>query len=77
MNLSAIVTRLFTVLLAAVVVGGAFTFDAEARRLGGGKSMGRQSSNVTQRQATPPAAAPAQPGQGAAAAGATGAAGAG
>lgn len=37
--------------------------DAEARRLGGGKSMGRQSSNVTQRQATPPAAAPGQPGQ--------------
>lgn len=29
---------------------------AEAKRLGGGGSMGRQSSNVTQRQATPPAA---------------------
>src|SRR3546814_3485290 len=34
------------------------SFDAEARRMGGGKSFGRQSSNITQqRQAvTPPAA---------------------
>ena len=32
--------------------------DAEAKRLGGGKSMGQQSSNVTQREATKPAAAP-------------------
>jgi predicted lipid-binding transport protein (Tim44 family) len=53
------------------------SFDAEARRMGGGKSFGRQSSNVTQqRQAvTPPAAAPntmsraAAPAAGAAAAG--------
>lgn len=29
--------------------------DAEARRMGSGGSIGRQSSNVTQRQATPPA----------------------
>lgn len=29
---------------------------AEAKRMGGGGSFGRQSSNVTQRQATPPAA---------------------
>ncbi len=35
--------------------------DADARRLGGGKSMGKQSSNVTQREAAPSApAAPAQ-----------------
>ncbi|OOG41166.1 Tim44 domain-containing protein [Polaromonas sp. A23] len=34
---------------------------AEAKRLGGGGSVGRQSSNVTQRQATPPAQAPAAP----------------
>lgn len=74
MKLKAIGSRLFTLLLAVVLVG-AFTFDAEARRMGGGKSMGRQSSNVTQRQATPPAA-PANPQQGTAAAGATGAAGA-
>jgi len=36
--------------------------DAEAKRMGGGKSVGQQSSNVTQRSATPPATpgAPAQ-----------------
>ena len=71
MKLSHIASRLFTLLLAVVLVG-VFTFDAEARRLGGGKSMGRQSSNVTQRQATPPQA-PANPSQSAATAGAAGA----
>lgn len=70
MKLSHLVSRLLTLLLAVVLIG-AFTFDAEARRLGGGKSMGRQSSNVTQRQATPPAA-PANPSQSAATAGAAG-----
>lgn len=35
---------------------------AEARRMGSGGSIGKQSSNVTQRQATPPAA-PARPAQ--------------
>ncbi len=35
--------------------------NAEAKRLGGGGSFGKQSSNVTQRQAAPPAAAPAAP----------------
>jgi predicted lipid-binding transport protein (Tim44 family) len=39
---------------------------AEAKRMGGGGSIGRQSSNVTQRQATPPAA-PANTGAAAAA----------
>ena len=39
--------------------------DADARRMGGGKSMGKQSSNVTQREAAPPAA-PAAPAQNAA-----------
>jgi predicted lipid-binding transport protein (Tim44 family) len=29
--------------------------DADAKRMGGGSSIGRQSGNVTQRQATPPA----------------------
>ena len=72
MKLSHIASRLFTLLLAVVLVG-VFTFDAEARRLGGGKSMGRQSSNVTQRQATPRAAAPGNPSQSAATAGAAGA----
>lgn len=44
-----------TVLLAAVLALGALDADA-ARRLGGGGSLGRQSSNVTQRYGTPPAA---------------------
>lgn len=70
MKFSHIVSSLFTLLL-AVLLTGAFSFEAEARRLGGGKSMGRQSSNVTQRQATPPAA-PAKPSQSAATAGAAG-----
>ncbi|MGJ7489256.1 Tim44 domain-containing protein [Variovorax sp. ZT4R33] len=39
--------------------------QADAARIGGGKSVGRQSGNVTQRQATPPAnqATPAAPAQ--------------
>lgn len=37
--------------------------DADARRMGGGKSFGRQSDNVTQRQSTPPAATPGAPAQ--------------
>src|SRR5665647_429258 len=36
--------------------------SADARRLGGGGSFGKQSSNVTQRQAAPPAAPAAAPG---------------
>ncbi len=37
------------------------SMDVEAKRLGGGGSFGKQSSNVTQRNATPPASgAPAQ-----------------
>lgn len=46
--------KLWTVLLAGVLAVGALDAEA-ARRLGGGGSVGRQSSNVTQRQATPPA----------------------
>ena len=51
------------VLLLAVV-----HLDADAKRMGGGKSMGRQSSNVTQREAAPAqapgnTAAPAQSAQ--------------
>jgi len=47
--------KLWSVVLVALL---ALThFDADARRLGGGKSFGRQSGNVTQREAarTPPA----------------------
>jgi predicted lipid-binding transport protein (Tim44 family) len=51
--------KLWTVLLAGVLALGALDAEA-ARRLGGGGSFGRQSPNVTQRQATPPAA-PAAP----------------
>jgi predicted lipid-binding transport protein (Tim44 family) len=40
----------------AVTMLLAYSPAAEAKRMGGGGSMGRQSSNVTQRQATPPAA---------------------
>ncbi len=68
----------FIAIAMLVVSAGAMlsvSFDAEARRAGGGKSFGRQSSNVTQqRQAvTPPAAnnmtRNAAPAAGAAAAG--------
>ena len=50
------------------VIAATFTLDAEAqRRLGGARNLGRQSPQVQQRQATPPAqppqqATPAQPG---------------
>ncbi len=46
----------WTALIAAFVL--LFSMQAEAARLGGGKSMGRQSGNVTQREAAP--AAPSQ-----------------
>ncbi|KAF1042439.1 Tim44 domain-containing protein [Xylophilus sp.] len=50
--------------LGAALLVGALALghlDAEAARLGGGRSVGRQSGNVMQRQATPPApAVPAQ-----------------
>jgi predicted lipid-binding transport protein (Tim44 family) len=61
-------------LLAATLVMLTVSFDAEARRFGGGRSFGRQSLNVTkQRQAvTPPAAGTAKAGTAGAAA-ATGA----
>ena len=52
--------KLWTVLLAGVLALGALDADA-ARRLGGGGSIGRQSSNVTQRQSTAPATTPTAP----------------
>ena len=52
------------ILVGALALG---SIQAEAARVGGGKSFGRQSSNVTQRQATPPAATPGAPAQNAAA----------
>jgi predicted lipid-binding transport protein (Tim44 family) len=53
----------------------AVSYDAQAKRMGGGSSIGRQSGNVMQRSATPPAAAPSSvPGRSAAAPAAAGAA---
>ena len=40
--------KLWSVVLVGVLTLG--SLDAEAKRLGGGSSMGRQSSNVTQRE---------------------------
>jgi len=54
--------KFWTVLLAAALALGAMDADA-ARRLGGGGSIGRQSSNVTQRQSAPPAVTPTAPTQ--------------
>ncbi len=58
--------KLWSVALSLVLALGAV--NVEAKRLGGGKSIGKQSSNVTQREAAPAApvaptqnAAPAQP----------------
>ena len=48
-------TKFWSLVLVMVLAFGSVDADA-ARRLGGGGSVGRQSSNVTQRQATPPAA---------------------
>ena len=50
--------KLWSVILVAML--SVVHLDADARRMGGGKSIGKQSSNVTQREAAPPAA-PAAP----------------
>jgi len=51
-----------TLFVVALTAAMAFTgADAEAKRMGGGKSVGKQSSNVTQREAAPAAAKPAAP----------------
>ncbi|WP_353234378.1 TIM44-like domain-containing protein [Diaphorobacter ruginosibacter] len=56
--------KLWSVVLVAMLV--LVHVDADAKRMGGGKSFGRQSSNVTQREAGGPGAAPAAPAQNAA-----------
>jgi len=55
------VNKFLTLMLAGVLTLGSLNAEA-ARRLGGGKSIGQQSSNVTQREAVRPQApvAPAQ-----------------
>ncbi|QNK75566.1 Tim44 domain-containing protein [Variovorax sp. PAMC28562] len=52
--------KVWTVLVAGALVLGSVQADA-ARLGGGGKSFGRQSGNVTQRQATVPATTPGSP----------------
>ncbi len=78
-------SSMFSRVLSALILVGAtvamttVSYDAYAKRLGGGGSSGRQSSNVMQRQATPPAGSPNQASNAAApaAAGATAGAAAG
>jgi predicted lipid-binding transport protein (Tim44 family) len=52
-------TKSILTLVAAVAVSLGLAFEVEAKRLGGGGSMGKQNSNVTQRQAPDRDAAPA------------------
>lgn len=66
-----LMSRILSIGVAVVAAIAIAAPEAEARRMGGGKSVGQQSSNVTQRSATPqqPAAAPqaaSRPTQGAA-----------
>ena len=49
--------RLWSLVLVMLLAFSSMDADA-ARRMGGGGSIGKQSGNVTQRQANPPAAAP-------------------
>lgn len=49
--------KFWSLVLVMLLAFGSMDADA-ARRMGGGGSIGRQSGNVTQRQATPPATAP-------------------
>lgn len=72
--------KLLLGVVAGVVAVGMTIADADAKRVGGGRSIGKQSNTVTQRQATPqqpaqtPGAAPQQAAPAAAGAGAAGAA---
>ncbi|WP_179403575.1 Tim44 domain-containing protein [Burkholderia guangdongensis] len=53
--------RIGTALMVGLLAAGTLaSLDADARRLGGGRSIGRQSQMVQQRQATPPAQQPMQ-----------------
>ncbi|VVE21452.1 membrane protein [Pandoraea capi] len=73
--------KLLLGVVAGVVAVGMTIADADAKRVGGGRSIGKQSNTVTQRQATPQQPAQAAPGaapnQAAPAAAGAGAAGAG
>ena len=52
------ITNQFLAVVFAVILGFSFSMDASAKRLGGGQSMGKQSSAVTQKQAAPASASP-------------------
>src|SRR5260370_38768625 len=57
----AVARRIGLIAVVGLIVAGTFaSLDAEARRMGGGRSFGRQSQTV-QRQSTPPAQQPTQP----------------
>lgn len=58
-----LMSRFLSVFVAVVAAIAIAAPEAEARRLGGGKSIGQQSGNVTQRSAAPrqPSAAPQAP----------------
>ena len=55
--------KMFSTLLVGLTAFVLLAQLADARSLSGGRSMGRQSNNFSQRQATPPQSAPAQPAQ--------------
>lgn len=52
------ITNQFLAVVFAVILGFSFSMNASAKRLGGGQSMGKQSSAVTQKQASPANASP-------------------
>jgi predicted lipid-binding transport protein (Tim44 family) len=53
--------RIGVLALVGVMIAGSFaSFDAEARRLGGSRSIGKQSSVASQRSTTPPPTQPTQ-----------------
>lgn len=58
-----LIRRFAVFVFAAFALTAMVVVDAEARRLGGGRSIGRQSDNVSQRQATPPQNSPSQQNQ--------------
>jgi predicted lipid-binding transport protein (Tim44 family) len=54
--------RIGVLAVTGVMIAGSFaSFDAEARRMGGSRSIGKQSSVASQRSATPPPAQPNSP----------------
>ncbi|MGD1324559.1 hypothetical protein ACNHE5_06455, partial [Pandoraea pnomenusa] len=54
--------KLLLGVVAGVIAVGMTIADADAKRVGGGRSIGKQSNTVTQRQATPQQPAQTTPG---------------